>query len=206
MEEGVVRRVLEALEFAAARHRDQRRKGADASPYINHLIRVTRLLADAGSGGDAVLLSAAALHDTIEDTNTTATELEGRFGVDVAAVVEEVTDDKRMPKEERKRHQIERAPHLSLRARQLKIADKIANVEDIAAAPPRGWSLARRREYLEWGGAVVAGCRGSNAKLEARWDRALADAVARLERESGGAGSTKPGGREGGVNRGRRAT
>lgn len=186
MERGVVRQVLEALEFAAARHRDQRRKGADASPYINHLIRVTRLLADAGNGGDAVLLCAATLHDTIEDTDTTAAELEGRFGADVAAVVEEVTDDKRMPKDARKRHQVERAPHLSLRARQLKIADKIANVEDIAAAPPRGWSLVRRREYLEWGDAVVAGCRGSNTELEARWKRTLADAVARLERESRG--------------------
>jgi guanosine-3',5'-bis(diphosphate) 3'-pyrophosphohydrolase len=185
-----VRAVLEALEFAAARHRDQRRKGADASPYVNHLIRVTRLLADAGGGEDGVLLCAAALHDTIEDTDTTAEELERRFGVEIRTVVEEVTDDKRMPKAARKRHQIERAPHLSRRARQLKIADKISNVEDIAAAPPRGWSVERRREYLEWGAAVVAGCRGSNAELEARWERTLADAMARLARESEGAGPT----------------
>ena len=179
-----VRRVLGALEFAAARHRDQRRKGADASPYINHLIRVTRLLADEGGSDDAVLLAAAALHDTIEDTDTTGAELEERFGAAVRAVVEEVTDDKRLPKEARKRHQVERAPGLSLRARQLKIADKIANVEDVVASPPRGWTLARRREYLDWGAAVVAGCRGSNADLEACWDRTVADAIERLERES----------------------
>jgi guanosine-3',5'-bis(diphosphate) 3'-pyrophosphohydrolase len=187
-----VRLVLDALEFAAARHRDQRRKGADASPYINHLIRVTRLLADSSGADDAVLLCAAALHDTIEDTDTTAAELERRFGAEVRGVVEEVTDDKRMPKEARKRHQVERASALSPRARQLKIADKIANVEDIAAAPPRDWSLDRRREYLDWGAAVVAGCRGSNADLEGRWERTLAHAIERLERESGGEGSTKP--------------
>jgi len=186
-----VRAVLEALEFAAARHRDQRRKGADASPYVNHLIRVTRLLADAGCADDGVLLCAAALHDTIEDTETTAADLEERFGAEVRAVVEEVTDDKRVPKGARKRRQIDRAPHLSPRARQLKIADKISNVEDIAAAPPRGWSIERRREYLEWGDAVVAGCRGVNSALEARWERTLAFALERLGRESDGAGAVR---------------
>jgi guanosine-3',5'-bis(diphosphate) 3'-pyrophosphohydrolase len=192
LEGDVVRRVLEALEFAAARHRDQRRKGADASPYINHLIRVTRLLADAGCGADGTLLCAAALHDTIEDTETTAAELERRFGAEVRAIVEEVTDDKRLPKETRKRRQIEHAPHLSHRARQVKIADKIANVEDIVAAPPKGWSLERRRAYIDWGEAVVAGCRGSNAALEARWDGTYVAALRRLAQESEETGPARP--------------
>jgi len=172
--------VLEALEFAAARHRDQRRKGRDASPYINHLIRVTNLLAAAGAAGDAELLCAAALHDTLEDTATTAVELERRFGAGIRALVEEVTDDKRLPKAQRKRLQVERAPRLTARARQLKIADKIANIEDVASAPPTDWSLERRREYLAWAADVVAGCRGVNPVLEATFGRALADAERRL--------------------------
>jgi guanosine-3',5'-bis(diphosphate) 3'-pyrophosphohydrolase len=176
-----VAQVLDALEFAASRHRDQRRKGRDASPYVNHVIRVTRLLAEAGGVADAALLCAAALHDTLEDTATEPLEIERRFGAGVRALVEEVTDDKRLPKAERKRLQIQRAPGLSARAQQLKIADKIANVEDIAAIPPLGWSLERRREYLAWAAAVVAGCRGCNAGLEARWDQTLADAHRRLD-------------------------
>src|SRR3970282_664941 len=108
------------------------------------------------------LLCAAALHDTLEDTETTAVELERRFGAEVRALVEEVTDDKRLPQQERKRLQVERGPGLSPRARQLKVADKIANVEDIAALPPRDWSLERRREDLAWGAAGGAGRRGRN--------------------------------------------
>lgn len=168
--------VLAALEFAAARHRDQRRKGHDASPYINHVIRVTRLLADVAGIHDPVVLCAAALHDTVEDTGTTPAELEDRFGRAVRVLVEEVTDDKRLPKQDRKRLQVERAPGLSAGARQLKVADKIANIEDVVAAPPRDWTLDRRREYLDWARSVVAGCRGLNAPLEARFDRVIADA------------------------------
>lgn len=177
-----VRAMLDALEFAAGRHRDQRRKGHDASPYINHVIRVARLLADAGVR-DPALLCAAALHDTIEDTETTPLDLERRFGAEVRSLVEEVTDDKRLPKAERKRLQVERAPGLSVQAKQLKIADKIANIEDIAAIPPIDWSLRRRREYLAWAEAVVAGCRGANPGLEARWDRTLGEAKRRLDAE-----------------------
>jgi GTP diphosphokinase / guanosine-3',5'-bis(diphosphate) 3'-diphosphatase len=72
--------LLKAIEFASRKHLTQRRKDKDASPYINHPIAVTHLLADTGGVTDLVTLMAAVLHDTIEDTKTTAEELEAQFG------------------------------------------------------------------------------------------------------------------------------
>jgi (p)ppGpp synthase/HD superfamily hydrolase len=167
--------LLEALHFAATKHSDQRRKDREASPYINHPIRVAQLLATEGGVTDLVTLQAAILHDTVEDTDTTPEELERHFGPEVRRVVAEVTDDKSLPKGDRKRLQIEHAPHLSPQAQQLKIADKTANVQNIIASPPADWSLARRREYLDWAEQVVNGCRGCNPALEALFDQVLAE-------------------------------
>ena len=169
-------RLLQALDFAAMKHRDQRRKGAEASPYINHPIQVARLLAEVGDVDDAVTLQAAILHDTIEDTRTTAAELTAVFGAEVSRLVEEVTDDKRLPKRERMRLQVEHADRLSPPARAIKIADKIANVRDVVSAPPSGWSTEQRAGYVEWSAHVVEGCRGINAALEECWDAALTHA------------------------------
>ncbi|MGH7507738.1 MAG: HD domain-containing protein [Longimicrobiales bacterium] len=173
--------LLAALEFAAARHRDQRRKGSGAPPYINHPIQVARLLAEVGGIEDHITLTAAVLHDTIEDTETTADELEERFGADVRDVVMEMTDDTSLPKAERKHLQIERAPGLSSRAKQLKIADKTSNIREIVQDPPVGWSLERRRDYLDWADAVVAGCRGVNPALEMHYDAVMRQCRATLE-------------------------
>jgi len=122
------------------------------------------------------MLQAAALHDTIEDTDATAEELAREFGDDVTGLVLEMTDDMSMPSAERKRHQLERAPSLTARAKCIKIADKIANVYDIAHHPPSDWSLDRRRTYFEWTAKVVDKCRGVNAGLEKRYDEVLAEA------------------------------
>jgi guanosine-3',5'-bis(diphosphate) 3'-pyrophosphohydrolase len=172
--------LLAALRFASEKHRDQRRKGADASPYINHPIEVAELLARVGGVRDVEVLAAAILHDTIEDTETTPQELERVFGARVRALVAEVTDDKSLPKQERKRLQREHAPRLSLDAKQIKLGDKISNVREIAESPPDGWPLERRHEYVEWARSVVAGCRGANAALEQHFDRVAAEAEAGL--------------------------
>ncbi len=172
--------LLSALAFAANKHRDQRRKGAEASPYINHPIAVAAVLATEAGVVDEVLLIAAVLHDTIEDTNTTAEELEELFGGPVARLVSEVTDDKSLDKAERKQLQIRHAPTLSQRAKQLKIADKVCNVRDITEYPPTDWSLERRRAYLTWAEQVVAGCRGINRQLERVFDGAIREARATL--------------------------
>ena len=171
----VAAQLLSALRFAAEKHRTQRRKDAEASPYINHPIEVAETLAVHGGVTDVVQLQAAILHDTIEDTQTSGDELESRFGVGVRRLVEEVTDDKSLPKAERKRLQVEHAPGLSSSAKQLKLADKICNVRDLGKNIPKDWSLQRCREYLDWAEAVVAGCRGSNAMLEAAFDQAVTE-------------------------------
>jgi len=166
--------LLQAIEFSAYKHRAQKRKDADASPYINHPIAVATILATVGAVTDATVLIAAVLHDTLEDTETTPAELEDRFGPEVRGLVEEMTDDKRLPKAERKRLQVEHAPGNSAKAKLIKLADKIANVRDVTLTPPSDWSLERRREYLDWTQDVMAGCRGVNPGLEACYDEALA--------------------------------
>ena len=172
-ESNAIAAILKALHFAAIKHRDQRRKDVEASPYINHPIEVAELLAREGGVTEPVTLQAAILHDTIEDTNTTREELDGAFGPEVRRVVEEVTDDKALPRADRKRLQIEHGPHLSRRAQQVKIADKISNVLGVSQAPPADWSIERRRQYLDWTEQVVAGCRGCNADLENFYDQVL---------------------------------
>jgi guanosine-3',5'-bis(diphosphate) 3'-pyrophosphohydrolase len=166
--------LFRALAFAAHKHRDQRRKDPDASPYINHPIALARLLSVEVGMGDAALLAAAVLHDTLEDTETTYEELKERFGARVASVVLEVTDDKTLPKKERKRLQIEHAAHISRRAKLVKLADKICNVRDVAANPPQSWPLRRRREYFDWAKRVVRRMRGTHARLERLFDEAYA--------------------------------
>jgi (p)ppGpp synthase/HD superfamily hydrolase len=165
-----------AAEFAAKRHVNQRRKGAQAEPYINHLTEVAALLAAATSGKDAALVTAGYLHDTLEDTPTEYEELSSIFGDDVATLVGAVTDDKSLPKAERKRLQIEHAAKATPRAKLIKIADKISNLRSLAASPPADWDSGRAFEYVAWAEQVVAGCRGQNADLETLFDAAAADA------------------------------
>jgi len=166
--------VLQALAFAADKHRDQRRKDAAASPYINHPIALANVLVREGDVADPAVLAAALLHDTVEDTQTTPAELKAAFGPAVAAIVEEVTDDKSLPKAERKRLQVEHAATMSRGAKLVKLADKICNLRDMADHPPAKWDLVRRREYFEWAKAVIDGLRGVHPKLEALFDAAYA--------------------------------
>jgi guanosine-3',5'-bis(diphosphate) 3'-pyrophosphohydrolase len=168
--------LLDALAFASRKHRDQRRKDAEGSPYINHPIAVAHVLATEGGVTDAQVLVAAILHDTVEDTKTTFDELEARFGARVAGLVRELSDDKSLQQDERKRRQIQHAAAASPGAKQIKLGDKICNVRDITDTPPADWSPARRLEYLDWAARVVDACRGANPPLEAAFDEAVARA------------------------------
>ncbi len=172
--------LLSALHFAALKHSKQRRKGVDASPYINHPITVAELLARVAGVNDRLTLQAAILHDTLEDTETTAAELDQNFGTKVRRLVEELTDDKSLPGAERKQLQVEHAPQLSSAAKLIKLADKTANVTDINEVDPVGWSLERKRAYLQWAGKVVAGLRGINQALEELFDKIVAEKRALL--------------------------
>jgi len=161
---------VKAVAFAAEKHRNQRRKDAEASPYINHPIALTNVLANEGGVDDVTVLCAAVLHDTIEDTETTPEELQAIFGPKVASVVMEVTDDKSLEKSVRKQRQVEHAPHISTEAKLVKLADKISNLRDILASPPADWSAERKQNYFEWAAKVVAGVRGVHPDLEAIFD------------------------------------
>jgi (p)ppGpp synthase/HD superfamily hydrolase len=164
--------LVRAYHFAATRHVNQRRKGETAEPYINHLTEVADLVAEATVGADLDLIIAAVLHDTVEDTATTTGELEHLFGARVAGLVAEMTDDKSLPKAERKRQQVEHARHASPEAKTIKLADKTANLRALANSPPSSWTQARRTEYLRWAREVIAGCRGVNPGLEDEFDLA----------------------------------
>ena len=162
---------LEVLAFSAHKHRAQRRKDRHASAYINHPIALAHVLHNEGEISDSATLCAAILHDTVEDTQTTRAELARKFGAGIAAVVMEVTDNKRLRKHTRKRLQIEHAPHLSRRAKLVKLADKICNLRDLQDHPPVGWSRSRKRQYFDWARRVVDGLRGVHRGLERAFDR-----------------------------------
>jgi guanosine-3',5'-bis(diphosphate) 3'-pyrophosphohydrolase len=164
-------KLTKAFLFAAQKHAGQKRKGENQEPYVNHLIEVVDILARHTGGTDVDLLCAGALHDSMEDQGVTHAELVREFGKAVADIVQECTDDKSLEKAERKRLQIEHAPHKSTSARMLKMADKISNLNSILNSPPPDWSDTRKLEYFEWSKKVVDGCRGINAGLEAEYDR-----------------------------------
>ena len=163
--------VLKAAHFAAEKHSGQRRKGATAEPYINHLLEVAELVSGALAEPDTNLVIAALLHDTIEDAGVTKEELAQAFGADVAELVAELTDDKSLPRAERKRLQVVNAPKKSVRAAVVKIADKMSNLRGILSSPPTDWSVQRRREYFDWARQVVDALTLPNQKLKAEFDK-----------------------------------
>jgi GTP diphosphokinase / guanosine-3',5'-bis(diphosphate) 3'-diphosphatase len=167
-----IQHVLDAARFAAEKHANQKRKGVTGEPYINHLIEVAQLVSTAVPEPDIHLLMAALLHDSIEDVGVTAAELAERFGPDVSALVVEMTDDKSLPKAERKRLQIEHAPKLTVRAQTIKLADKISNLRSILSSPPADWDYERKRQYFEWGKRVVDALSAPNPVLKAEFERA----------------------------------
>jgi len=171
-----LRLVSEAAELAARRHSGQSRKGGENEPYINHLAEVASLLASATDGEDAELVAAGWLHDTIEDTATSHDELAQRFGARVAGLVEEVTDDMTLAKSERRRLQVIEAPKKSPGAKLIKIADKISNVRVRIFFEPDLEQQDELADYLDWAVQVVKGCRGINARLDALFDEAVANA------------------------------
>jgi len=165
-----LRLVSEAADFAARRHSGKARKGRGNEPYINHLAEVANLLATVTDGTDAELVAAGWLHDTIEDTETTRDELVQKFSERVADLVAEVTDDMSLPKDQRRRKQIEDAPHKSPRAKLIKIADKISNLRARIVPQPSREERDDLVDYVNWAEQVVAGCRGANAALDKIFD------------------------------------
>lgn len=119
------------------------------SNIFTFLSGVANILTEEGKVFEPVVILAALLHDTVEDTDTTFEEIEREFGHKVCQVVREVTDDKTLPSAERKRLQIEHAPHISREAKLVKLADKLYNLRDLERATPVGWTSERVKEYFK---------------------------------------------------------
>jgi (p)ppGpp synthase/HD superfamily hydrolase len=166
-----IQSVLSAAQFAAERHAKQKRKGIAAEPYVNHLIEVAHLVSTALSEPDTNLIIAAMLHDTIEDAGVTRSDLARRFGNDVAGLVAEVTDDKSLPKQERKDLQVKNARKKSARAQVIKLADLISNMRGILNSPPADWEYERKADYFKWAKRVADGLASPNPVLKAEFDR-----------------------------------
>jgi (p)ppGpp synthase/HD superfamily hydrolase len=173
--------VMRAADAAARWHVNQRRKGSAQEPYINHLLEVASLVAAATNGTEPNVVIAALLHDAIEDQNVTSEMIASEFGKPVADIVAEVTVDKLLPKEDRKRLQIEIAPKKSREAKLVKLADKISNVRAVTNSPAIGWPVQRRLEYIVWAKQVLAGLRGTSPWLEQQFDEAVKRAVQSLD-------------------------
>ena len=172
-EDNDLKLLIKALAFAADKHRNQRRKNVKASPYINHPISLADILCNEAHVTDLNVICGALLHDTVEDTETTAEELAIEFGQQISAIVMDVTDDKTIEdKQQRKQLQIEHAAHISDSAKLVKLADKISNLRDVANDPPSDWSLERRRKYFDWAKRVIDQLRGVHPSLEALFDQA----------------------------------
>jgi len=172
-ESKVIAPFLEALEFAAYRHRFDKTKNDE--PYINHVISVCKLISVTGEVNDEEVLMAAALHDTIEKTATKGSEINFNFGADVFQLVMEVTDHNTANETEKFQQQLQRVDSLSRKARLIKLADKIANVKLLLSFPPEGWDLQKRSLYINWADRIISALRGTNEKLEAYYDELIAE-------------------------------
>lgn len=169
--------LLEAIDFAAQKHRLQRRKDSEETPYINHPVGVALLLHQAGVQDDTVLL-AAILHDTVEDTDTAFEEIAQRFGTKVASMVREVTDDRTLGKEDRKQRQVDTIAGKSQGAKLIKLADKLYNLRDLRRELPKGWTEERRTDYFLWALEVTSRIKGTNEQLEGLCEKEISDFLA----------------------------
>lgn len=173
--------LIKAGVYAAEKHKYQRRKGFNQVPYINHPLKVAKLLTECGEEDESLLI-AAILHDVVEDTDATEQDIAEKFNKEISELVMEVTDDKDLPYAVRKDLQVKGAPDLSEKAKKLKIADKTCNIRDILSYP-LDWSTERKLSYLEWAKEVVDGCRNVNSELEKSFDKTHQEGFEKLQNE-----------------------
>ena len=156
--------LVRAIKFASEKHQFQKRKREHPIPYINHPIATVEILTECGVVNRNVL-AAAALHDTLEDTNTSKEELEREFGKEITSIVQEVTDDKKLDKVTRKKLQLEHARTISKEAKLVKLADKYSNCMD---PPPSIWSKEEYEGYNIWSYAIFLQAKGINSLLDSK--------------------------------------
>jgi len=171
-----------ALEFAAHKHRFQKRKGAGGIPYINHPIEVASLLLSKMKNPSPEVILAAILHDTLEDTDTQAEEIESGWGEKVCSIVMEVSDNMKLPPLKRKEQQVIHADRLSPEARAVKMADKICNIRDILYTRIR-WIRWQKISYINWSVEIIQQISRSHPELEAEFRQTLKEAEDVLKTE-----------------------
>jgi guanosine-3',5'-bis(diphosphate) 3'-pyrophosphohydrolase len=157
--------IINAINFSALKHCTQKRKDKDQTSYIIHPLSVALLMINIGKVRNSEFISAALLHDTIEDTETTADELILVFGKTVARLVQEVTDDKTLSYDERKIAQIKNASHKSTGAALIKLCDKISNTSDLHDNPPSDWTNDRKLNYYRHAKQVITNLPWCNDNL-----------------------------------------
>ncbi len=165
--------VFEALARAAHLHNGQRRKDVPGSPHLKHVVQVLALLSRAGID-DIELLTAAALHDVLRDTEVEAAALHEQYGARVAGIVEEINADSELSRIDRREELPARVVNFSEEAQLIKLAEKISNLTDLSVEVPVGWSRQRRRDYFDWTAEVTQPLRGRNELLDEWLDEALA--------------------------------
>lgn len=133
---------------------------------MTFVLGVAYILTEEANVTDLSVIQAALLHDTVEDTGTTLDEVEQHFGKKVRDIVAEVTDDKNLPKDQRKALQIKNAAGCSYEAKLVKLADKLYNLRDLERSTPSGWCKQRVHDYFIFSKNVTDGLQGTNKNLE----------------------------------------
>jgi guanosine-3',5'-bis(diphosphate) 3'-pyrophosphohydrolase len=155
----IYQKYVQAIVFAMKKHEHQTR--SDGSPFITHPLKVAESLREIAGCQDVDILSAALLHDTIEDTKTSYDEIAVLFGDRVAAWVAELTVDKRLPKGARSRQMLESAKKKSWESRLIKLADRYDNLSDM-----EGWSRDKAKQYAESTRELLKVHEGTNSIFE----------------------------------------
>lgn len=159
--------LLKAVDFAAYKHRNQRRKNDKKSPYIEHPIHVAYTLSQCDIL-DVNVLCGSLLHDTVEDTDTTLNDIETIFGKKIVTIVNDVTDDKSLSKIERKRLQIEHTQGSGIlyESKLVKLGDKFSNLSSLSSSPPVTWSSDEIQGYALWCYRVCLNLRNINSMMD----------------------------------------
>ncbi|KAM3718084.1 Guanosine-3',5'-bis(diphosphate) 3'-pyrophosphohydrolase MESH1 [Dirofilaria immitis] len=165
--------IIKAVDLAARRHRQQRRKDAIQTPYVNHPIGVAYILTNEGQITDTATIIAAILHDIVEDTKTTDKEIRETFGDEVADIVKECTVVKSVKREIRMKSQLQKASELSHKAKLVQLADKLYNIRDIERCIPFGWTKQNVTEYVLFAKNLLSSIRGIHGPLENALDDAI---------------------------------
>ncbi len=161
-----VEEILQAMQFSAEKHRFQTRKNDRKTPYVSHCFEVAYKVMSVGEVRDLTSILASLLHDTLKDTQTTVEEIEKKFGIQVAKVVDELTGDRKISLQEKKRQETINASNRSKPAAIVQLADTLCNTLELLNHPPKGWSRKYIDQYFQWAQTVVDRLPSVNSKLK----------------------------------------